>query len=94
MMVAPAGPEVGLSVRTRDPVTVKSTEAESPVGLAVTVILYSLGPGTVATMKEANMVPPETEQDEVSTGTPDNEQLVSAVENPDPPTSTDPPTGP
>jgi hypothetical protein len=45
-----------------------------------------------ATSNDADKVPPEIEQLRVSTGVPDNEQLVSAVEKPDPVTPTDAPT--
>jgi hypothetical protein len=71
--------------------TTKVAEAESSLGLPVAVIAYV--PETLATTNEANKVPLEIEQLEVPTGVPDNEQLVSAVENPDPSTSTDAPTG-
>ena len=45
------------------------------------------------TVNDAYKVPLEIKQVEVPTGLPDNEQLVSAVEKPDPVTSTDVPTG-
>jgi hypothetical protein len=45
-----------------------------------------------ATVNDADKAPPEIEQLKVSTGLPDNEQLVSVVEKPEPVKSTVAPT--
>jgi hypothetical protein len=90
----PASPELGLKVIDVVPLpTTKVAEAESSLGLPVAVIVYAAETATLATRNDAYKVPPEIEQLVVPTGVPDIEQLVSAVEKPDPATSTDVPTG-
>jgi hypothetical protein len=82
--VVPAGPEVGLSTIDREPVTVKTAEAESPIGLPVTVIVYAAA-GTLATMNEAVIDPSIIEQVSDSIEPPsDSEHVESLDENPDP----------
>jgi hypothetical protein len=71
--------------------TTKAAEAESPLGLPVAVIVY-VPDAIETTVNDADKVPPAIEQLKVSTGLPDNEQLVSAVEKSDPVTSTVAPT--
>jgi hypothetical protein len=83
--VDPTVAEVGLSVIdrvTEAAVTVNVVEAESPVD-PVTTIVYT-PTATLATTKEAVRVPPETVQVEAPTPPPDNEQLASVEENPEP----------
>ncbi|MGP8070612.1 MAG: hypothetical protein ACLP5V_12055 [Candidatus Bathyarchaeia archaeon] len=90
--VAPTGAEAELSViEGGAPLTVKLAEAESLPGLPLAVIVY-VPDATSATTNDAYKAPSEMEQLKVCTGLPDNEQLVSAVEKPDPVTSTDVPT--
>jgi hypothetical protein len=72
--------------------TTKVAEAESSLGLPVAVIVY-VPEATETTVNDAYKVPSEIEQLKILTGLPDSEQLVSAVEKPDPSTSTDAPTG-
>ena len=85
---APTTAEVELSVIDGDaPLTVKLAVAESPPGVPLAVIVY-VPDATSVTSNDADKVPPEIEQLKVSTGVPDNEQLVSAVEKSDPVTST------
>ena len=71
--------------------TTKVAEAESSLGLPVAVIVY-VPDAIETTVNAAYKVPPKIEQLKVSTGVPDNEQLVSAVEKSDPVTSTVTPT--
>ena len=66
-------------VVTADATTVSTEEAESPAGLPVAVILYGAD-ATLLTIKEPLRVPAEIEQDELVTGVPDREQLVSLEE--------------
>ncbi len=66
-----------------DPITAKLAEAESPTGLPMDMIGYD-PIGTLATVNEPVNVPPEIEQVELLTGLPDNEQVVSVDENPEP----------
>ncbi len=73
------------------PLTTKVAEAESSFGLPVAVIVYLPGTATPSTTNDADRVPLEIEQLILPIGLPDNEQLVSAVEKPDPTTSTDAP---
>jgi hypothetical protein len=64
-------------------VTVNAPTATSPSGMPVAVITYA-PTGVLATVNEAASTPPEIEQVELLTGSPDNEQAVSVVENPEP----------
>jgi len=64
-------------------ITAKVAVAESPTGLPVEMIEYD-PTGTLATVNEPANVPPEIEQVELLTGLPDNEQVVSVDENPEP----------
>ena len=72
--------------------TTKVAEAESSLGLPVAVIVY-VPDAVEATVNDADKVPLAIEQLKVSTGLPDNEQLVSAIEKSEPATSTVVPTG-
>jgi len=67
--------------------TTKPTDAESPVGLPVAVIVYAPA-APVATLKAPANVPSEIVQLWEATAPPDNEQLVSDVEKPEPVTCT------
>jgi len=89
--VVPTGAEAGLSVIDRvRALTVKVAEAESPVD-PITVTEY-VPAATLATTNEAVNVPPETAQVGVPTALPDNEQVVSLEEKPEPDTRTVDPT--
>jgi hypothetical protein len=80
---------MGLSVIdrvTEAAVTVNVAEAESPVEPVATIVYTPTA--TLATIKEAVRVPPEIVQVEVTTPPPDNEQLASFAENPEPVTKT------
>ena len=70
-----------------EPVTVKSTVAESPTGPPVTVTVYPPGL-TSATVKEAVTDPSRIEQVAETMEPPDREHVESLAEKPDPSTFT------
>ena len=67
--------------------TTKPTDAESPVGVPVAVIVYAPA-APVATVKAPANVPSEIVQLWEARAPPDNEQLVSDGEKPEPVTCT------
>lgn len=66
-------------------VTVNAVTAMSPAGVPVAVMMYA-PTGVLATVNVAVSTPLEIEQVELLTGVPDNEQVASVVENPEPDT--------
>jgi hypothetical protein len=91
--VDPTVADVGLSVTdavTEGAVTVNVAEAESPED-PVTVIVYT-PTATLATRNEAVNVPLEIVQVWEAMKLPDNEQVISLGENPEPDTRTVDPT--
>jgi hypothetical protein len=66
-------------------VTVNAVTATSPAGVPVAVMMYA-PTGVLATVNVAVSTPLEIEQVELLTGLPDNEQVTSVVENPEPDT--------
>jgi hypothetical protein len=77
-----SGPEDGLRMREGGR-TENVAVAKSPSGLPVARIVYKPA-GTLATSNEPIMMPPEIAQEGEATGLPDNVQLVSLDENPEP----------
>jgi hypothetical protein len=66
-------------------VTVNAVTAVSPTGLPLAVMTYA-PTAMLATVNVAVSTPPEIEQLELLTGSPDNEHVTSVVENPEPDT--------